>query len=102
MTLDIGWLAAELKQFADERGWQRLHNPKNLAMALATEAGELLEQFQWLTPEEADQHAHSEPVADEVADVLIYLVRLASVANLDLDAAVRSKLLKNREKHPAP
>lgn len=102
MILDLARLAAELEQFAEERSWQRFHNPKNLAMALAAEAGELLEEFQWLTPDEAREHASSEAVADEVADILIYLVRIASVSNIDLEMAVRSKLAKNRVKHPAP
>ncbi len=102
MTLDLDWLAVELEQFADARGWRRLHNPKNLAMALAAEAGELLEEFQWLTPDEAREHASSEAVADEVADILIYLVRMASVSDVDLEEAVRRKLAKNRDKHLAP
>ena len=102
MTLDLDWLAAELDMFAEERGWRRFHNPKNLAMALAAEAGELLEEFQWLTPDEAREHASSEAVADEVADILIYLVRMASVSDVDLEEAVRRKLAKNRDKHPAP
>lgn len=71
-------------------------------MALAAEAGELLEQLQWLTPQEAKDHASSSAVADEVADVLIYLVRFASVAGLDLESAVRQKLVKNAMKHPSP
>jgi len=100
VTLDLDWLARELDRFAAERNWERFHNPKNLSMALAAEAGELLEQFQWLTRDEADDHASSEAVADEIADVLIYLVRLASVADVDLEEAVRRKLAKNRDKHP--
>jgi len=102
VTLDLDSLAAELDMFAEERGWRRFHNPKNLAMALAAEAGELLEEFQWLTPDEAREHASSEAVADEVADILIYLVRMASVSDVDLEEAVRRKLAKNRDKHPAP
>lgn len=102
MKLDLDWLADELERFATERDWRRLHDPKNLAMALAAEAGELLEQLQWLTPQEAKDHASSSAVADEVADVLIYLVRFASVAGLDLESAVRQKLVKNAMKHPSP
>lgn len=98
MSLDLDWLADELDRFATERDWHRLHDPKNLDMALAAEAGELL----WLNPEEAKDHASSSSVADEVADVLIYLVRFASVAGLDLESAVRQKLVKNAAKHPAP
>ncbi len=100
MSLDLDWLANELAQFATDRDWHRFHNPKNLSMALAAEAGELLEQFQWLTPEEAEDHAPSEAAADEIADILIYVVRLASVADVDLDKAVRRKLAKNRDRYP--
>lgn len=100
MSLNLDWLAGELELFAAERGWQRFHNPKNLSMALAAEAGELLEQFRWLTPDEAEDRAASEAVADEIADILIYLVRLASVADVDLDEAVRRKLAKNRDRYP--
>ena len=100
MSLDLDWLANELAQFAAERDWHRFHNPKNLSMALAAEAGELLEQFQWLTPDEAENHASSDAVADEIADILIYLVRLASVADVDLEEAVIRKLARNRHKYP--
>jgi len=102
VSLDLDWLADELETFATDREWHRFHNPKNLAMALAVEAGELLEEFQWLTFDQAQEHASSDEVANKVADVLIYLVRLASVAQLDLEGAVRRKLTMNRAKHPAP
>lgn len=85
---------------AKERDWVQFHNPKNLAMALAAEAGELLEEFQWLTADEAVAHASSEAVADEIADVLIYLTRLADVAGVDLASAVEAKLRKNALRYP--
>lgn len=96
-------LAMELRQFARERDWEQFHSPKNLAMALVVEGGELLEQFQWLTPE---QSAEPEPerlqrISDEMADMLIYLVRLADGLGVDLQTAVKSKLAHNREKYPA-
>jgi NTP pyrophosphatase (non-canonical NTP hydrolase) len=102
MSLDLDRLASELRAFSAARDWDRFHNPKNLAMALTAEAGELLEQLQWLTPEEAVAHAPSEAVADEVADVLIYLVRFADVSGIDLEQAVTDKLRKNEVKHVVP
>jgi NTP pyrophosphatase (non-canonical NTP hydrolase) len=96
-------LAAELQAFADERDWNRFHSPKNLAMALAAEAGELLEEFQWLTEAESaapdpDRRARIEA---ELADVQIYLVRLADRLGTDLPAAVAAKIEDNRQKYPA-
>lgn len=104
--LDVSELVAELERFAKARDWQRFHSPKNLAMAVAGEVGELVEIFQWLT--EAQSHevardpATAEHVRDEIADVFIYLVRLASALQIDLDAAVRAKHAKNGIKYPAP
>jgi NTP pyrophosphatase (non-canonical NTP hydrolase) len=96
-------LAAELQRFAAERDWERFHTPKNLAMALAAEAGELLEAFQWLTPEEsaAPGAARRAQIESEMADVLIYLVRLADRLDVDLPAAAAAKLEANRERYPA-
>lgn len=93
-----------LRQFADERDWRQFHSPKNLAMALSAEVGELTEIFQWMT--EADSHdaARSAKTAgavrDELADVALYLIRLADVLGVDLDAAVASKLAANAAKYP--
>ncbi|SFQ72866.1 NTP pyrophosphatase, house-cleaning of non-canonical NTPs [Amycolatopsis arida] len=81
-----------LAEFVVRRDWQQFHTPKNLAMALAGEAGELLELFQWLTPEQAAQIMHTpeqaERVRHELADVLSYLLRLADVLEVDLAAAL--------------
>jgi len=95
-------LRTKLDAFATERDWDQFHNPKNLAMALAGEAGELLEHFQWLTP---DQAAHLPPdtreaVALECADVLLFLIRLADKLNIDLADAACRKLELNAEKYP--
>jgi NTP pyrophosphatase (non-canonical NTP hydrolase) len=96
-------LAARLAQFASERDWDQFHSPKNLAMALAAEAGELLEHFQWLT--EAQSAALSpeelEAVALELADVQLYLVRLADRLGVDLIAAAHRKIELNAAKYPA-
>lgn len=95
-------LARDLQQFAAERHWQPYHAPKNLASALIVEAGELLEHFQWLTEAQSaalppEQHAQ---VADEIADVLLYLVQLATVLGIDPVAAARAKLARNAERFP--
>ncbi|HCE92750.1 MAG: nucleotide pyrophosphohydrolase [Burkholderiales bacterium GWA2_64_37] len=104
--MDVDALQARLRAFAAERQWQPFHTPKNLAMALMVEAAELIEIFQWMTPEQSlavrDDPALTEPIADEVADVLLYLLQLADHAGVDLAQAVENKLRKNAVKHPAP
>lgn len=103
--IEVAALEAALQAFADARGWNRYHSPKNLAMALSAEVGELVELFQWLT--EAQSHGvgraphTARAVRDELADVLLYLVRLASVLGVDLDEAVQTKLAANAVKYPA-
>ena len=102
--VDVAALQAAVAQFAHERDWQRFHSPKNLTMALAGEVGELLEIFQWQTEAESRAAARhpdtARAVRDELADVLIYFVRLADVLGVDLDEACRSKLATNAEKYP--
>lgn len=91
-----------LRRFAAERDWDQYHSPKNLATALCVEAAELLEHFQWMT-EEASKSLSPEQlakVAEEVADVLIYLVRLADKLDLDLLEAARDKIELNARKYP--
>ena len=99
--MDIDTLQRHLSDFAAERDWERFHSPKNLAMALAVE-GELLELFQWLTESESADldAAQREAVEHELADVLIYLLRLADRLEVDLDAAVVRKMKINAEKYP--
>lgn len=102
-VVDVEALKAALREFADERDWDQFHSPKNLATALSVEAAELLEHFQWLSEAQSlalDAEATAR-VAEEIADVQIYLVRLADKLGVDLDAAVRSKLEQNRRKYPA-
>ena len=93
-----------LREFAAARAWGGYHTPKNLAMALIVEAAELVEHFQWATPEEscALPPEKAAEVQDEVADVLIYLVELADVLGIDLIAAAHAKIAKNALKYPAP
>lgn len=102
--VDVARLQQAVAQFARERDWERFHSPKNLAMALAGEAGELLELFQWLSEDEsrkvAGDPATARAVRDELADVLVYLVRLAAVLEVDLDEALRSKLAANAVRYP--
>ena len=91
-------------RFARERGYESLQTPKNLAMALNVEAAELLEHFQWLSPEQslALNDDTRDAVADEIADVMLYLVRLADVLDIDILEAVSSKAEKNELKYPLP
>jgi NTP pyrophosphatase (non-canonical NTP hydrolase) len=102
--MDIHALQLTLRDFAAARHWQPFHTPKNLSTALMVEAAELAEIFQWMTPE-ASQAAHhnaavKEHIADELADVLLYLLQLADHCAIDLPQAVANKLVKNAIKHP--
>jgi dCTP diphosphatase len=101
-TDSLQTLRAKLDAFAAERDWDQFHNPKNLAMALTAEAGELLEHFQWLTLEEAANlpPATRDAVALECADVLLFLIRLADKLDIDLAAAAQKKLELNALKYP--
>ena len=96
-------LSARLDAFAAERDWDQFHNPKNLAMAVAGEAGELIEHFQWLTPDQAANLSADarEEVAMEAADVLLFLLRLCHKLDIDLAAAASRKLELNAKKYPA-
>lgn len=101
---DLTTLRDALRAFCAARDWHRYHTPKNLVMALSVEAAELVEHFQWATPEESlslPPETRAE-VADEIADVLIYLTELADVLGIDPIAAAREKIVKNAAKYPAP
>jgi dCTP diphosphatase len=102
--MDIVALQTRLREFAQARDWEQFHTPKNLAMALAAEAGELLEIFQWLTDEQAaaitESEADLELVGGELADILIYLIRMADVLQIGLEDAVQSKLRDNERRYP--
>jgi len=95
-------LRDELRAFAAERDWDQFHSPRNLATALAVEAAELLEPFQWLDDAQARElePATRGAVEEEMADVLLYLIRLADKLGVDLERAARAKLLRNAEKYP--
>ena len=99
---EIQQLASEIKKFADARDWHQFHTPKNLSMAVAGEAGELVAEFQWLT---AEQSMRSNMSADklkdvelEIADVAIYLIRLADVLGIDVAEVVRKKIAINESR----
>ena len=104
--LDVARLQRRLAEFAAARDWQPYHTPKNLAAALSVEASELVEIFQWSTPEESmrvmadPDSAHR--VRDEVADVLAYLLRLCDVLGIDPLAALDAKIDRNERRFPAP
>ncbi len=100
----LSQLQERVRRFAEERDWGQFHTPKNLTMALAGEIGELIEHFQWLTPGESAQvmadSATGRAIEDELADVLIYLVRLADVLGVDLLDAAGRKLVRNADRYP--
>jgi NTP pyrophosphatase (non-canonical NTP hydrolase) len=95
-------LNQRLLEFARQRDWEQFHSPKNLAMALAGESGELLEHFQWLTEEESQSLAaeKKQAVARELADILIYLIRLGERLDIDLVAAAWEKVALNESRYP--
>lgn len=102
--LDISTFQQKLAEFAKARDWEQFHNPKNLAMALSVEAGELVEIFQWLTPQQAE-HLKSDPklklaASEELCDILTYLLRLSDLLEVDLPRALENKFQKNGEKYP--
>ena len=95
-------LTREIREFADARDWQKFHTPKNLAMAIAGEAGELAAEFQWLTPEESMENSLSrdqrKAIELEIADVQIYLLRLADVLKVDIPEVVRENIQINNDR----
>ncbi len=102
--MDINSIKQNLRDFADERDWDQFHTPKNLSMALTKEASELMELFQWLTPDESQvQNLSADTIKlaeQELADVLIFTIRLSDKLEIDLDKAVASKMQLNRDKYP--
>lgn len=85
--------------FRDKRDWKKFHNPKDLAISLSLEAGELLENFQWKSSEEATRNKFRE-IKEEIADVMIYLILLCDRLDIDLEEAVHAKLQMNAKKYP--
>jgi dCTP diphosphatase len=101
---DLTKLRDRLREFTEERDWGRFHDPKSLILALVGEVGELAELFQWLPADEAEARAQTEPmrtrVGEELADVLIYLVRLADVLGTDLNDVAHRKLDESLDRFP--
>jgi dCTP diphosphatase len=96
-------LEKDLKIFAQERDWEQFHSPKNLVMALSVEASELVEIFQWKTELASKMLNENDRirVADELADIQMYLLRITEVLGIDMERAVKAKMAKNAEKYPA-
>ena len=103
--MDLDAIQRRLREFAAERDWDQYHSPKNLAMALAVEAAELMDIFQWVGAEES-RKAIGHPdkvvqVGDEIADICIYAIRLCDIMGVDLDTAIYRKIDQNIEKYPS-
>ncbi|EMI53976.1 nucleotide pyrophosphohydrolase [Rhodopirellula sallentina] len=101
----VSELKAVVESFVDERNWHRFHTPKNLVMSLAIETAELMEHFQWLTPEQS-LRAMEDPetghaIGEEVADCLAYLLAIANKLDIDLATTLKAKMIRNAEKYPA-
>jgi NTP pyrophosphatase (non-canonical NTP hydrolase) len=103
-TTTLADLKARVLAFVRERDWEQFHSPKNLSMALAAEAGELMEHFLWATPEQsraiAAEPAKRAKIADELADVVIYAIEFANMTGLDISAAIEAKMAANAKKYP--
>ncbi|WP_349408975.1 nucleotide pyrophosphohydrolase [Pseudalkalibacillus sp. SCS-8] len=96
---EIKHLINAINEFRDERNWRQYHNPKDLAISISIEAAELLEDFQWVSSEEALK-ANKENIREEIADVLIYSLMLCADLNLDVKEIVEEKIVKNGKKYP--
>jgi NTP pyrophosphatase (non-canonical NTP hydrolase) len=105
-TTPVAAHKAAIRAFADARGWEPYHSPKNLVMALASEVGELCEVFRWLTPEESRAAAADpklrEAISEELADVANIVFLLSEHTGIDLSDAIRAKMAKNAIKYPVP
>jgi NTP pyrophosphatase (non-canonical NTP hydrolase) len=99
---DLQDLQNKIVAFRDDRNWKQFHNPKDLAISLSLEASELLEHFQWKTADEVQKHLeqNKDDVADELADVLYWVLLIANDLNIDVVAASQRKMDKNNKKYP--
>jgi NTP pyrophosphatase (non-canonical NTP hydrolase) len=101
----VAELREMVRRFVEARDWRQFHSPKNLSMSLAIEAAELMEHFQWITPEESrranDDPAKLNAVAEELSDVLCYALAIANELEIDVSRAMRDKMKKNEAKYPA-
>jgi NTP pyrophosphatase (non-canonical NTP hydrolase) len=103
LVSDLEELRARINNFASERDWNQFHSPKNLSMALIVEAGELVEQFQWLKESESYDLSKEKlaAVEEEIADIFVYLIRIAHQLDIDLVVAAKKKIELNESKYPA-
>ena len=99
--MDLDKYKAKIREFANERDWDQFHSPKNLAMALTSEVGDLNELFQWLT-EEQSNNVDNDEIRQEIADIFIYLLRLSDKLDIDIEEAVREKIEINASKFIIP
>ena len=104
-TTTLADLKSRILAFTRERDWEQFHSPKNLSMALATEAGELMEHFLWLDVDASralmrDDAARRKKIEDELADVLVYAFEFANSSGIDIAAAIESKMQANARKYP--
>jgi dCTP diphosphatase len=101
-VVSLDEIALRLRSFREAREWERFHTPRNLAMSIVVECGELLEHFQWRDDEELGAHLseHEADVAEELADVAIYLVQLADTIGISLSTAIAGKIDRNDERYP--
>ncbi|MDB1144960.1 MAG: nucleotide pyrophosphohydrolase [Alcaligenaceae bacterium] len=100
--MDLNKIKEIINKFSEDRDWDQFHSPKNLSMALAVEASELLEIFQWMTEEDSYDldELKKQEVKEEVADIAIYLLRVCIKLDIDLEEAIREKMKKNEQKYP--
>ena len=103
--MDVKGILSQFNQFADERDWDQFHTIKNLSMALSVESSELLELFQWAKDEEIQDWIKNDAnkknqIAEEVAAIFMYLLKIADKAEIDLESAIKNKMQKNAEKYP--
>jgi NTP pyrophosphatase (non-canonical NTP hydrolase) len=99
----VAALREVVRQFVDDRDWRQFHSPKNLSMALAIEAAELMEHFLWITPGESRgvEGSKLHDIGEELADVVCYALAMANELDIDISTALVAKMVKNREKYPA-
>ena len=100
--MNLNNIKEKLRKFSKDREWDKFHTPKNLSMALSVEASELVEIFQWLTEKQSKSLSDKQIQAtkEELADILIYLIRMADKLNIDLEEAVKEKIKLNAKKYP--
>jgi len=102
--MDLNKIKQQLRDFSNERDWDQFHSPKNLTMALAAEAGELLDVFQWLKEEQTKLENIDDKTIDlakeEIADISYYLIRLSDKLEIDLESVLEKKMIVNSEKYP--